>query len=161
MSEDLTLWVRNSISGFLYVVSAFFLILTSWRIHDLSFLQDLSVTPYLPYISLGVFALSTIVGYSAQIILENIIWLICPRFKSNAHQRDNNDQELQRRLRTEYSILVLYRHLILGSILLWGSLLIWLAGHNSQDSAGKVSLLCSSLLVLSIITYMFQRRLPK
>jgi hypothetical protein len=159
MSEDMSLWVQHTVSGFLYIVSGFFLALRCFGIYDFNFLQ--CARDYLPYLFLGVIALSSIIGYSAQNILEFLIRLIFPKFKYNAIDEVNLTQKLieplQKRRHNYYVVLILFRHLVVGTLFLWASLLLWLCSGNINYSC-PVSIICLSFTGVFTITYLLHRQ---
>jgi len=159
MSENLSIWIQNTVAGFLYTIAGLFFFLCLYGINDLMFLDNLK--DYLAFIIIGVIAFSSIVGFSAQKILEHIIYLIKPKFKYNADEEIkliNYSESLQKRHHNLYAVLVLYRHLILGSIIIWISLLCWLNSSGNVEYWYPVSLISIFLIAIFIITYFLHRK---
>ena len=156
MSESIKFWIEHTVSGCIYTTSIIFLML--------SFNNDLFNNlpkELLPYLFIFFIAFSSIIGYSAQLIFSNIIHLILKEFKYNSKREfaiiQNNPSHIINIYYKVYIVLILFRHLILGTTILWGSLYIWLGSIKKTEYRCILSLISISLILLFIIVYILQR----
>jgi hypothetical protein len=160
MPELIIFYIENTIPGLLYITSGFFIYLHYYGIYNFLFLK--SIDGYLPYIFLVLLALASVIGFSCQKILENIIYLFSKKYKYNAKddiKKANFQNELlKKRLNHFYLILVLLRHLIIGTFFLFISIAIWLHGADKSDQIARISFILVPILIILGIVYVLHRR---
>ena len=156
MPENLTFWIENTVVGFLYTLSAIFFIFHIYGIYDISLLLY-NFKEYLPYIFIFVIVFCSVVGYSAQKILQFFIYTVKPKFKYEPQEEiriaKNYPESLQKRYKYFYIVLVLFRHLIIGTILNWITILLWVDKYKLL-----ISILFISLISILITTYFLHRQ---
>jgi len=160
MSETIIFYIENTIPGILYISASFFFYLSFIGVYELSWIEKIS--KYLPYIFIGILAISSIIGYSFQKIMEKIIYKIIPRHEYDPQKeiqifKLENDQ-IKKRLHHFYVVLVLFRHLVVGTSLLLVSLVIWLYGAKNFDVLLNTTIIFLLLITLFTITYILHRR---
>ena len=157
MSEDLSFWVENTVVGFLYILVAIFFIfgIYDYDVNDLEILL-IKIKDYLTYLFIVSIAFCSIVGYSAQKVLEFIVFKIKPKYKYDVEKEkkilQNFPEALLKRYSNFYTILLLFRHLIICTLLISIALLVWLKNYGLTISI--------SILFLSVFsfTYLLHRK---
>jgi hypothetical protein len=163
MFREIKIWIELTIPGFLYLLTGFFLFLLCFNINDLKFLQN--TRDYLPYISIIIIVLSSIVGHTAYKVLQHLIYFVRPKFKYNA----TNNVKLIRKvpeifqtpLSESYIVFVFFRHLIIGTFSVGCVLVIWLGCSNNTQYQYPIILICVIFIFLFILSYIFQRKTHK
>ena len=161
MSEDVTFWAKNTVVGFIYTISGIFFIFCIYGIYNLSWLENLK--NYFPYIFILAVVFCSIIGYSSQIILQYIIVLFKPKFKydpkiEKATIENLQDERLYKKYQFLYIVLVLFRHLIIGTFLLGVSIFLWLFLSGSYELMWAVNVVFPILFITFIITYRLHRK---
>ena len=162
MSDEFSFWVEHTISGALYMIAGLFFILFLFNGASSNLFCNLK--DYAPYYFVGFITLSSIIGYSAQKILECFIGLICHKNRYDASKdikmelNDKYTDSLRKRYHNFYIVLVLYRHLIIGTILNWISLSCWFSRNNLCGNIIPLSIICFVFCMLFVITYYLHRR---
>ena len=158
MSEDLSFWVENTVVGFLYILVAIFFIfgIYDYDVSDLEYLFN-SIKDYLSYLFILSIGFCSIIGYSAQKILEIIICKIFPKYKYDVEKEkkiiQNFPDALQKRYSNFYTVLLLFRHLIVGTFLNWIAILFWLKNYELP-----ISIFSIILISVFITTYLLHRK---
>jgi hypothetical protein len=172
-----SLWAEITISGFVYFLTLFFLILTFMGVKDLFFLGNLK--DFMLYLSIGAVAFSYILGILAHRILVvfyycfcfiiGIVfhkqklkekWITAHTFKSNfikVYQLGTD--RLHRELDFQFSLLSMIGSLSLGFILLGINLGIWLWNSIYSDYTLLFTIFFIIMGLLSLIVAFGQRKL--
>ena len=159
MPELIIFYIENTIPGLIYITSGFFIYLYYYRIYDLSFLNG--VDNYLPYIFIILLAVASIIGFSCQKILQNFIYLIFEDFKYDAKEEirfTDLPNDIRKRKNHFYVILVLIRHLVIGTFILWYSITKWLFGANKLEQISQITFILIPILILFCIVYALHRK---
>jgi hypothetical protein len=129
-------WIQVTIAGFVYIASAFFVIL---KLVNKKNLQFVHVKEYLPYLAILVVFLSYAVGYSAHLVSKTCIidefyseYKLTQDKSRKLTELKENREELYQSLNDNYSNLVMFRHLFVATILLGISLFIWFYKHEKR-----------------------------
>lgn len=151
------LWLEITIAGFLYVASAFFVILRILGVNSLTFLVT-----FLPYLTIAIVVLSYCCGYAINIISHYLIALRWPKYAYNAKDEiellSSVDDATKRRVTSSYFTLLLFRHLTIGSVLLQDCLTIWLIGTHFDWHVRAVIIPFSTVAVLFGFAYWIHRK---
>lgn len=163
MPSNIKLWVQHTIPGFLYLVTIFFLVLIGFNIHCLHFLENKVIEPYLPYISIIIIIISSILGDIAYKGMENIISIIHKEYQYNASLElefiDSVKSEFLINRRNDlYTILVFFRHMIVGTSFLLTVIVIWLICSDKSQIIFPIDIVCIVFVVLFYLTYRFQKK---
>ena len=164
MPKDFKIWIELTIPGFLYLLVGFFLVLFSMNKKDFDFLPDQDMKDYLPYISIIIIVLSSIIGYTAYKVSERIVY--CFRKKKYDAINEikfmlNVPEHLQTRRNDLYIVLVFYRLLIPGTFLLGCVSGIWLLCSEKLQYLWPIIFISVIFVLLFIITYILHRKTYK
>jgi hypothetical protein len=151
------LWLEITIAGFLYVASAFFVILRILGVNDLTF-----VGTFLPYLTIAIVVLSYCCGFAINIISHYLIALRWPEFAYNAEDEielsPGVSDATKRRVTSSYFTLLLFRHLTFGSVLLEDCLTCWLIGTHFNWHVGAVIIPLSTAAVIFGFAFWIHRK---
>lgn len=159
MFRQIKIWIELTIPGFLYLLTGFFIFLIYYNINDLKFLQN--AKDYLPYISIIIIVLSSVVGHTAYKVLEHLIYLLRPKFKFNVTYDFNLSikvpEKLKNRMAEYYVVLVFFRHLIVGTFSFGCALVIWLGCTNNSQYQYPIILISVVFIFFFVLSYVLHR----
>ena len=151
-------WIQVTISGFVYVSAVFFLLLSLAHKYDLSF-KDTRY--YLPYIGILLIFLSYVIGYSAHLVFEKILFCLNPEYKLTLSKllsiRENMSDILYKSYNDSYSNLVMFRHLVIATVFLGFSLYNWFRKSRMQKFKYYALITCFLFTMIFLIAYLMKR----
>ncbi|MGA2798360.1 MAG: hypothetical protein ABSE63_12325 [Thermoguttaceae bacterium] len=123
--ESPKIWLEMTVAGFVYLAAAFFFVLTSIHVKDLTVFSQLSGSA--PYVSVAIILLSYVTGISIHIMSQRLYSKYKPDTVSRAATIFSNTvpKSIMRLVETSYSTFILFRHLWIGTYFLGLALMCW------------------------------------
>jgi hypothetical protein len=150
--------IQVTIFGFVYVSALILFFLSLANKHDLIFKETRT---YFPFIAVIILFFSYVVGYTAYVSSEKIIFMIFPQFYSGAVEamqlRKRISENLYSAFIDRYTNMIMFRHLFLSTILLMPSLYIWFRKSKLPKFRWYSVIFCLIISILFLIAYMFAR----
>jgi len=158
-----TPWLSGTISGFVYLCAAFFLILSSAGRYDLKFLKNLG--RFAPYIAVVTLFFSYALGLAAHFCCQWIYelgtgWLgSAERFRAAEHiaMQTRTPRDLLLSFYESYDAMALFRYLMVGFFLLAISLWLWLRKAEMRRLSWALFVACIILAFIFGLAWRIQR----
>ena len=155
-----TPWIEVTITGFVYVIVIFFLVIRLLNIRTLSFLKGLE--SYAPYIALVTLFSSYVSGLVAHMAIAKLIACFRPEVRFFTPEKivqlhEAAPEYLRNSMGLSYGNLVLLRHLAISVFLLGIALFLWLDPRQYQRQKVVLPLTCLFLSAVFTATYLAHR----
>lgn len=151
--------IQVTLFGFVYVTALIFFFLSLANKHDLIFKETRA---YFPFIAIIILFASFVVGYTAYVSSEKIIFMIYPGLKYGAteaiHMRKNISEDLYKTFMDRYTYMIMFRHLFIATFFfLMPSLYVWFRKSRLPKFKLYSVLLCIAFSIFLLIAYIMAR----
>jgi hypothetical protein len=154
-------WIQITIPGFVYVSSVFFLILFFAGKYDLTFSKD--TREYVPFIAILAIFFSYVVGFSAHLISEKVISIICSEYKLSISNFKGMQKIISdnvfKSLSDTYVDFVMLRHLSVSTFFLGLTLYNWFRKSKTPQFKWLSISACFLFTIIFVYAYFEQKEI--
>ena len=157
--NTLTPWLEVTITGFIYLCSIVFIMLSIAKKRDVNTVHIFK--EYLPYVSVIILFLSYVIGLSAYLIVQNVIFYFIPSVGYEpaiiSSIQEAITEKQYRSFENGYATLVMLRHLVISYAFFAISFFVWL-NASTFIQWRKAFLIFSIILeIIFVLAYCSQR----